>query len=189
MDVREAVRSSQPLAGRWRLAGRLALIGWIPLLLALSIVVVPSGSAGVRVSQLSGTLAGTLYPGTHVVMPLIHQVELYNVRDQVFSTNPAEIPKDQTPVLKVYSREGLPVGLGISVRYQLDPQRLPYVQSNLPRPVETRSCRQSSPTRFGRRSPATWSAMCSRPSAKKCGASPPSRSRAGSRPTASSSRK
>jgi regulator of protease activity HflC (stomatin/prohibitin superfamily) len=137
MDVREAVRSAQPLAARWRLAGRLALIGWIPLLLALSIVVVPSGSAGVRVSQLSGTLAGTLYPGTHVVMPLIHQVELYNVRDQVFSTNPAEIPKDQTPVLKVYSREGLPVGLGISVRYQLDPQRLPYVQSNLPRPVET----------------------------------------------------
>src|SRR2546422_4435322 len=136
MDVREAVRSSQPLAARWRLAGRLALIGWIPLLVALSLVVVPSGSAGVRVSQLSGTLAGTLYPGTHVVMPLIHHVELYNVRDQVFSTNPAENPKDQTPVLKVYSREGLPVGLGISVRYQLDPQRLPYVQNNLPRPIE-----------------------------------------------------
>src|SRR2546428_13206797 len=46
MDVREAVRSSQPLAARWRLAGRLALIGWIPLLVALSLVVVPSGSAG-----------------------------------------------------------------------------------------------------------------------------------------------
>ena len=137
MDVREAVRSAQPLAARWRLAGRLALIGWIPLLVALSLVVVPSGSAGVRVSQLSGTLAGTLYPGTHVVMPLIHHVELYNIRDQVFSTNPAENPKDQTPVLKVYSREGLPVGLGISVRYQLDPQRLPYVQNNLPRPIET----------------------------------------------------
>jgi regulator of protease activity HflC (stomatin/prohibitin superfamily) len=29
------------------------------------------------------------------------------------------------------------VGLGISMRYQLDPQRLPYVQNNLPRPVET----------------------------------------------------
>jgi len=137
MDVRTAVRSSQPLAARWPLAARLALIGWIPLVLALSIVVVPSGSAGVRVSQLSGTLGGTLYPGTHVVMPLMHHVELYNVRDQVFSTNPADIPKDQTPVLKVYSREGLPVGLGISVRYQLDPQRLPYVQNNLPRPVET----------------------------------------------------
>ena len=137
MDIREAVRSSRPLAARWRLAGRLALVAWVPLLLALSIVVVPSGSAGVRVSQLSGTLGGTLYPGTHFVMPLVHHVELFNVRDQVFSTNPAEMPKDPTPVLKVYSKEGLPLGLGISVRYQLDPQRLPYVQNNLPRPVET----------------------------------------------------
>jgi len=137
MDIREAVRSSRPLAARWPLAGRLALVAWVPLLLALSIVVVPSGSAGVRVSQLSGTLGGTLYPGTHFVMPLVHHVELFNVRDQVFSTNPAEMPKDPTPVLKVYSKEGLPLGLGISVRYQLDPQRLPYVQNNLPRPVET----------------------------------------------------
>ena len=137
MDIREAIRSSQPPAARWPLAARLALVAWVPLLLALSIVVVPSGSAGVRVSQLSGTLGGTLYPGTHFVMPLVHHVELFNVRDQVFSTNPAEMPKDPTPVLKVYSKEGLPLGLGISVRYQLDPQRLPYVQNNLPRPVET----------------------------------------------------
>src|SRR6267142_5599024 len=97
MDVRRAIRSSQPLDARWRLAGRLALVAWIPLLLALSIVVVPSGVAGVRVSQLSGTLGGTLYPGTHVVMPLVHHVEVYNIRDQVFSTNPAETTKDQTP--------------------------------------------------------------------------------------------
>jgi regulator of protease activity HflC (stomatin/prohibitin superfamily) len=105
--------------------------------MALAIVIVPSGSAGVRVSQLSGTLGGTLYPGTHFVMPLVHHVEMYNVRNQVFTTNPSETPKHPTPVLKVYSKEGLPVGLGISMRYQLDPQRLPYVQNNLPRPVET----------------------------------------------------
>jgi regulator of protease activity HflC (stomatin/prohibitin superfamily) len=137
MDVRRAIRSAVPLAARWVLASRLALAGCAPLLLALAIVIVPSGSAGVRVSQLSGTLGGTLYPGTHFVMPLVHHVEMYNVRDQVFTTNPSEIPKDQTPVLKVYSKEGLPVGLGISMRYQLDPQRLPYVQNNLPRAVET----------------------------------------------------
>jgi regulator of protease activity HflC (stomatin/prohibitin superfamily) len=93
--------------------------------------------AGVRVSQISGTLPGTLYPGTHFVMPLMHRVELYNIRDQIFSTNPAEVAKSGTPVLKVYSREGLEVGLGVSVRYQLDPQRLQYVQNNVPRPVET----------------------------------------------------
>ena len=137
VDVVNAVRTSQTLMLRWRLATRFAFFACLPLLPALSIVVVPSGMGGVRVSQLSGTLPGTLYPGTHFAMPLVHRVDLFNIRDQVFATNPLEIAKDPTPVLKVYSREGLPVGLGISVRYQLDPQRLPYVANNLPQPIET----------------------------------------------------
>jgi regulator of protease activity HflC (stomatin/prohibitin superfamily) len=122
---------------RWKATVRLALAACVLLLPSLAIVVVPSGMAGVRVSQISGTLPGTLYPGTHVVMPFVHHVELFNVRDQIFSTNAVEIPKDRAAALKVYSREGLPLGLGVTVRYQLDPQRLPYVQSSLPRPVET----------------------------------------------------
>jgi regulator of protease activity HflC (stomatin/prohibitin superfamily) len=136
-DLVHAVRASQPLVVRWRRAARLALLAWVPLLPALGIVVVPSGMGGVRVSQLSGTLAGTLYPGTHFVMPLVHRVQLFNIRDQLFATNPVDTPKDPAPVLKVHSKEGLPVGLGISVRYQLDPQRLSYVENNLPLPVET----------------------------------------------------
>ena len=47
---------------RWAHAGRLAALGCVPLVAALSIVVVPTGFAGVRLSQLSGTLPGTLYP-------------------------------------------------------------------------------------------------------------------------------
>jgi len=137
VDVVTAVRASQMLMLRWQLAGRLALLACVPLLPALSIVVVPSGTGAVRVSQLSGTLPGTLYPGTHFVMPLVHRVELFNIRDQLFATNPTDVAKDRAPVLKVYSREGLPVGLGISVRYQLDPQRLAYIENNLPRPIET----------------------------------------------------
>jgi regulator of protease activity HflC (stomatin/prohibitin superfamily) len=137
IDIVAALRASQPIVVRWHRASRLALLAWIPLLPALSILVVPSGTAAVRVSQLSGTMSGTLYPGTHFIAPLVHRAELFNIRDQVFATNPAEIAKDTTPVLKVYSREGLPLGLGITVRYQLDPQRLAYVENNLPRPVET----------------------------------------------------
>jgi regulator of protease activity HflC (stomatin/prohibitin superfamily) len=136
-DIVAALRASQPVVVRWRTAVRLALLAWAPLLPALGILVVPSGMAAVRVSQLSGTLSGTLYPGTHLILPLVHRAELFNIRDQVFATNPAATSKDQVPVLTVYSREGLPVGLGISVRYQLDPQRLSYVESSLPRPVET----------------------------------------------------
>src|SRR5579864_5919220 len=54
----------------WRNSVALALLAWGPILLALSIVVVPSGMGGVRVSETSGTVPGTLYPGVHFVTPL-----------------------------------------------------------------------------------------------------------------------
>ena len=136
-DVWNAVRASRPPVLRWRLAGQFAAAAGVALLPALSLVVVPNGAAGVRVSQMSGKVTGPLYAGTHLVAPLLRQVEVYDIRDQVYSTIPAEAPRDRSPVLKVYSKEGLPVGLGITVRYQLDPQRLTYMQNSLPRPVET----------------------------------------------------
>jgi regulator of protease activity HflC (stomatin/prohibitin superfamily) len=118
---------------RWRAAARLAGLALIPLLAGLSIVVVPSGKAGVRVSQVSGTLPGTLYPGLHVVFPLVQSVAIYDARDQVFQTTLGEKAADS---LTVQTREGLSVGLAVAVRYRIDPQRLAYVNSNLPQPVE-----------------------------------------------------
>ena len=135
-DAYRVVRSLVPPPVRWRLAARLAVLAWLPLLPGLSIAVVPSGMAGVRVSQVSGTLGGTLYPGTHFIVPLIHHVELFTVRDQIFNTRAVDSAKDAADALKVHSKEGLPVGLGISVRYQLDPKRLPDMQNSLPQPVE-----------------------------------------------------
>jgi regulator of protease activity HflC (stomatin/prohibitin superfamily) len=135
-DAQKAIAQPETSSIRWRLFTRYLVIAVLLLLPGLSIVVVPSGMAGVRVSQISGTIGGTLYPGTHFVTPLVQHVEIYNVRDQIYSTN-AEAAKDKNAVLKVYSKEGLPLGLGISVRYQLDPRKLPYIESNLPRPLES----------------------------------------------------
>ncbi|HTI42921.1 MAG TPA: SPFH domain-containing protein [Vicinamibacterales bacterium] len=137
IDARKVMLQADTSSIRWRLFTRYVLIAVLLLLPGLSIVVVPSGMAGVRVSQLSGTVGSTIYPGTHLVVPLIQHMETYNVRDQIYSTNSAVAPKDKTPTLKVYSKEGLPLGLGISVRYQLDPRRLPYMESSLPRPIES----------------------------------------------------
>src|SRR3979411_3238213 len=75
---------------RWRTSLAFALLAWGPLLVAFSIVVVPSGMAGVRVSQMSGTLPGTLYPGVHFVIPLVEDVALFDTRDQVFTTGTSE---------------------------------------------------------------------------------------------------
>jgi regulator of protease activity HflC (stomatin/prohibitin superfamily) len=135
-DARKVMLQPDTSSIRWRLFTRYVVIAVLFLLPGLSIVVVPSGMAGVRVSQLSGTVGGTIYPGTHFVSPLVQHMELYNVRDQIYSTNPSDVSKKGT-ALKVYSREGLPLGLGISVRYQLDPRRLSYMESSLPRPIES----------------------------------------------------
>jgi len=127
---------------RWRTSLALAMLAWAPLLLALSIVVVPSGMAGVRVSQTKGTLAGTLYPGVHFVAPLLESVALFDTRDQLFTTGeveqlrPISTSGTKPQPLNVQAREGLVVGLAITVRYRLDPKRLDYIQNNLPQPVE-----------------------------------------------------
>src|SRR5438105_4848817 len=73
-------------------AKRLAAWGVVPLLAGLSIALVPSGSAGVRVNQFVGTRPATLYPGVHFILPLIENLETYSVRDEVFATVLVEDP-------------------------------------------------------------------------------------------------
>lgn len=124
---------------RWRTALAFAMLAWAPLLIALSIVVIPSGMAGVRVSQTQGTLAGTLYPGVHFVAPLLERVELFDTRDQLFTTGSIEDGKNSTnkaQPLNVQAKEGLVLGLAITVRYRVDPKHLDYVEANLPQPIE-----------------------------------------------------
>jgi regulator of protease activity HflC (stomatin/prohibitin superfamily) len=127
---------------RWRTSLALAMLAWGPLLLAFSIVVVASGMAGVRVSQMSGTQPGTLYPGVHLVVPLVEDVASFDTRDQIFTTGISEDGKaaamnaSKAQLLDVQAKEGLTLGLAITVRYRLDPKRLDYIQSNLPHPVE-----------------------------------------------------
>jgi regulator of protease activity HflC (stomatin/prohibitin superfamily) len=142
----EVSRPLRPV--RWGLAQRLAAAGVLPLLVAFSVAIVPDGFAGVRVSQIWGARPGTLYPGVHLVTPLVDSVELYDTREQVYTTaasrptpstgtqsaattSPAAPPE----ILTVQAREGLNIGLAVSVRYRLDPQRLSYIHANLPRAV------------------------------------------------------
>ena len=127
---------------RWRAALALALLAWGPIFIALGIVIVPSGMAGVRVSQTSGTLAGTLYPGVHFVTPLAENVALFDTREQVFTTGvledgvPSGTPARKAEPLNVQAKEGLTLGLAITVRYRLDARHLDFIEANLPQPVE-----------------------------------------------------
>ena len=120
---------------RWSLAQKLALVGILPILLALSITVIPDGYAGIRVSQISGVHPTTLYPGVHLQTPFIDKIVLYDTREQVFSTAATPSPKSMNEVLTVQAREGLNLGLAVTVRYRLDPTRLSAIHQNLPQPV------------------------------------------------------
>jgi regulator of protease activity HflC (stomatin/prohibitin superfamily) len=132
----------RPQPVRWRMTVALIALGWAPMLIALSIIVVPSGTAGVKISETRGTEPGTLYPGVHFVAPLVEEVQLFDMRDKLFTTGVVDDGKKLEPgsksgALNVQSKEGLSIGLAITVRYQLDPRRLDYVQSHLPQPVGT----------------------------------------------------
>jgi regulator of protease activity HflC (stomatin/prohibitin superfamily) len=140
----EAAAAALPLGFapkiRWRTSAAFVMLAWAPLLISAGIVIVPSGMAGVRVSQTKGTLAGTLYPGVHFVVPLVERVDLFNTRDQLFTTGIDEdsLAKGSAKgeALNVQAKEGLTLGLAITVRYQIDPKRLDYIEANLPQPLE-----------------------------------------------------
>jgi regulator of protease activity HflC (stomatin/prohibitin superfamily) len=122
----------------WRGPLALALVACLPMLIAASIVVVPSGMGAIRISEMSGTQPGTLYPGVHLITPLIESVEMFDLRDHLFTAGIVEggNKPGQKYGLNVQSREGLNLGLAISVRYRLDPNKLDSVQAHLPQPAD-----------------------------------------------------
>ena len=147
LQLRRAMPENLPVKPqlRWTTA-KWALFGaWLPIIVASGIVVVPSGMGGIRVSQTSGTRPGTLYPGVHFITPLVDSVALYDLRDQVLTTSSsknglepvsASAREKKPEVFTVQSKEGLNIGLAITVRYKLDAKRLDFIHSNLPQPVE-----------------------------------------------------
>jgi regulator of protease activity HflC (stomatin/prohibitin superfamily) len=123
----------------WRGPVALVLVACLPLLVAASIVVVPSGMGGVRVSQIRGTVPGTLYPGVHFVTPLVENVQTFDLRDHLFTAGILEEGTKagaQKNGLTVQSLEGLNIGLAVTVRYRLDPSKLSSVQAHMPQPVD-----------------------------------------------------
>ena len=129
--------SPEPIKIPWRGPLALALTGCLPLLVAASIVVVPSGMGAVRVSQIRGTEPGTMYPGMHIITPLMESVEMFDLRDHLFTAGIVEGGKNSGQKgLNVQSREGLNIGLAITVRYRLDPSKLDSVQAHLPQPAD-----------------------------------------------------
>jgi Membrane protease subunits, stomatin/prohibitin homologs len=125
---------------RTTLAGKICVIAVGILLLEHCFDVIPAGHAGVRVSQISGTESRTLYPGIHFMDPF-ETLAVYDTRAHTLTTGnldelAAEKSSHNQP-LRVTAREGLSIGLAVTVRYKLDPGRLAYIHNNLPLSIDT----------------------------------------------------
>ena len=73
---------------------------------------------------------------------------LYDTREHVFSTALPTEKKAKTEALDVQAREGLTIGLAVSVRYRLDARRLDFIHNNLPDDLENEIVRPTIASAF-----------------------------------------
>jgi len=120
---------------RWRPARKLAVVALAPLLVGLSIAIVPSGQAGVLLNQFSGARQETLVPGFPSGSArggIDSAIQCAETR--FFSTTLETTKKNEA--LRVQTQEGLSASLAVAVRYRPDARSFPISTRNLPQPVE-----------------------------------------------------
>ncbi len=89
---------------------------------------VERGDVGIRSNRFTGT-AEEFREGSVLVVPGIHRLRAFSLRDQVYRPLQSASASGAAPFQSV---EGLSVGVDISVRYALDPTRLGRIAQDLP---------------------------------------------------------
>jgi regulator of protease activity HflC (stomatin/prohibitin superfamily) len=117
--------------GRRLLAVGVMLGGVLLLVLRPPVQTVTTGDLGVRVNRLTGGVA-VVGEGPAIVIPFLHELRRYTMRDQVYRPLASATAKGTEPFQTV---EGLSVGVAVTVRYALDRERLGDVAKRLPNDV------------------------------------------------------
>jgi regulator of protease activity HflC (stomatin/prohibitin superfamily) len=89
------------------------------------------GAVGVRINQFSGATEA-MGEGAVLVIPGVHELRRYSLRDQVYRPAGAELAEGNAPFQSV---EGLSIGMDVSVRYALDPSRIAMLAHTQPEDV------------------------------------------------------
>lgn len=122
IEVFASARHRRYLAAGF-LAGAVLLVVLRP-----PVQVVPAGEVGVRINRLTGGL--TVIPeGPALMVPLVHELRRYPLRDQVYRPQGSASAEGAAPFQTV---EGLSVGVAVTVRYAIDPNRVGEVAKRLP---------------------------------------------------------
>ncbi len=124
-------------SGAWRLRGRLFALG----LIAAAVYggyrhppmqTVESGEVAMRSNRITGSQA-TFAAGPVMVMPGLHELQRYSLRDRVLRPADSARADGSAPF---QSKEGLSLGVDLSLRYALDPKRVSEVARQLPADID-----------------------------------------------------
>jgi regulator of protease activity HflC (stomatin/prohibitin superfamily) len=130
-QLRALARDTAAAVVRWRVplivTATLAMAAWYidqhPPLQQIE-----RGEVAIRTNTLTGSV--TQYrEGTVWVLPLLHQVRVFCMRDQIYRPEESSRAAGDSPFQSV---EGLSLGVDLTVRYALDPARLLSVARSLP---------------------------------------------------------
>jgi regulator of protease activity HflC (stomatin/prohibitin superfamily) len=90
--------------------------------------VVPRGEVAVRSNRFTGSVT-EFSEGSLLVVPGLHQVRHYSIRDQTYRPEKSSRAAGEAPFQSV---EGLSLGVDLNVRYAIDPRRLVGLPKDLP---------------------------------------------------------
>jgi regulator of protease activity HflC (stomatin/prohibitin superfamily) len=117
--------------GRRVMAG-LAVTGALAgVVVAQPVCMIDPGEVGIRVNRLTGTVS-ELREGWALLVPQVHRLSRYSLRDQTYQPSRSTRATDPAPFQSV---EGLSLGVEVSVRYLLDPARIPTLAARLPEDI------------------------------------------------------
>jgi len=112
-------------------AALLGAAGWV-LLAHPPVQAVGPGELGVRTNNLTGEVYAWR-EGTALVLPGLHAVQVFSLRDRVYRPRQIASAEGSAPVQSV---EGLSVGVDLAVRYAPNPARLAAVARSMPASLE-----------------------------------------------------
>jgi regulator of protease activity HflC (stomatin/prohibitin superfamily) len=104
---------------------------FVVLFLWCGFITIEAGQRGVVFHLFKGVQGETLGEGIHFLLPILHRVTVYDMRSRLYQvrdlSNPpvSHVTAPQEALLWTPTADGLKVGLDLSLRYRLDPGRLP----------------------------------------------------------------
>jgi regulator of protease activity HflC (stomatin/prohibitin superfamily) len=95
------------------------------------VTLIEPGQVGIRMNLLTGRSA-ELREGWALLVPHIHRLHLYSLKDQVYRTERSTTADSSAPF---QSTEGLSIGIEVTIRYALDPARVSALAASVPEDV------------------------------------------------------